>query len=37
METLRTSNVLKFISYILFPIFVLCIGLTIFHLAFLDE
>ena len=37
METLRTSNVLKFISYILFPIFVLCIGLSIFHLAFLDE
>ena len=37
MENLRTSKVLKFISYILFPVFVLLIGLSIFHLAFLDE
>lgn len=37
MENLRTSKILKFVSYILFPIFVLFIGLSIFHLAFLDE
>ena len=37
MENLRTSKILKFVSYILFPIFVLLIGLSIFHLAFLDE
>ena len=37
MENLRTSKALKFISYILFPIFVLLIGLSIFHLSFLDE
>ena len=37
MENLRTSKLLKFISYILFPVFVLLIGLSIFHFAFLDE
>lgn len=37
MENLRTSKMLKFISYILFPIFILLIGLSIFHLLFLDE
>ena len=37
MENLRTSKALKFVSYVLLPIFVLLIGLSIFHLAFLDE
>ena len=37
MNNLRTSKALKFVSYILFPVFVLLIGLSIFHLAFLDE
>ena len=34
---LRTSKLLKIISYILFPIFVLIIGISIFHLSFLEE
>ncbi len=34
---LRTSKLLKVISYILLPIFVLIIGISIFHLAFLEE
>ena len=37
MENLRISKALKFVSYILLPVFVLLIGLSIFHLAFLDE
>ena len=37
MENLRTSKALKFVAYILFPVFVLLIGLSMFHLAFLDE
>lgn len=34
---IRTSKILKIISYILVPIFVLIMGISIFHLAFLDE
>ena len=34
---IRTSKILKIISYILLPIFVLIMGISIFHLAFLDE
>ena len=34
---IRTSKLLKIICYILFPIFVLTMGISIFHLAFLDE
>ena len=34
---IRTSKILKIISYILLPIFVLIMAISIFHLAFLDE
>ena len=34
---IRTSKLLKIICYILLPIFVLIMGISIFHLAFLDE
>lgn len=34
---IRTSKILKIICYILLPIFVLIMGISIFHLAFLDE
>ncbi len=34
---IRTPKLLKIICYILFPIFVLTMGISIFHLAFLDE
>ena len=34
---IRKSKILKIISYILLPIFVLIMGISIFHLAFLDE
>lgn len=37
MENLKTSKLLKMISYILIPILVAIIGLSIFHLAFLNE
>ena len=37
MENLKTSKALKIISYILIPILVAIIGLSIFHLAFLNE
>ena len=37
MENLKTSKVLKVISYILIPILVAIMGLSIFHLAFLNE
>ena len=34
---IRTSKLLKIICYILLPVFVLIMGISIFHLAFLDE
>ena len=34
---IRTSKILKIICYILLPIFVLIMAISIFHLAFLDE
>ena len=37
MENLKTSKALKIISYILIPILVLIIGLSMLHLAFLNE
>ena len=37
MENLRTSKLLKLISYILIPILVLLIALSILHFAFLNE
>lgn len=37
MGKLRTSKLLKSLSYILFPIFVLITALSIFHFAFLEE
>ena len=37
MENLKTSKALKIISYILIPILVAIIGLSVLHLAFLNE
>ena len=37
MENIRTSKLLKFLSYILIPILVALIILSMIHLAFLDE
>lgn len=37
MEKVRNSSLLKIISYILIPILVAIIGLSIFHLGFLNE
>ena len=37
MDNLRTSKLLKSLSYILLPIFVLILGISIFHFAFLEE
>ena len=37
MDNLKSSKLLKMISYILLPIFILLIGLSIFHFAFLEE
>ena len=37
MDNLKSSKLLKMISYILLPIFVLLIGLSIFQFAFLEE
>lgn len=37
MGDLKKSKLVKMICYIVFPIFILMMGLSIFHLAFLDE
>ena len=37
MEKIRKSSVLKMICYILIPILVALLGLSIFHMAFLEE
>lgn len=37
MEKVRNSSILKIICYILIPILVAILGLSIFHLAFLNE
>lgn len=37
MEKLRNSTILKILCYILIPILVAILGLSIFHLSFLNE
>lgn len=37
MEKARNSNLLKIVCYILIPILVAILGLSIFHIAFLSE